>query len=67
MGNQADLKGWDSKDDFDKMTPAENKQFWSEICATFKKFTPNFTGSVEIKIYQGKAKKMNKGRTIPLE
>jgi len=42
MGNQADLKGWDSKDDFDKMTPAENQQFWKENHAIFKKFTPNF-------------------------
>ncbi len=67
MGNKADLKGWDSKDDFDKMTPAEKQQFWKEISATFRKFTPNFTGSVEIKIYKGDVKKMNKNWTVPLE
>jgi len=67
MGTRADLKGWGSKDDFDKMTPSEKQRFWREICAIFKKFTPNFTGSVKIHIFQGKAKKMNKERTIRLD
>ncbi len=35
MGNQADIEGWDSKDDFDKLTQAENQQFWREISAIF--------------------------------
>ena len=42
MGTRDDLEGWDSKDDFDKMTPSEKQQFWREIRAIFKKFTPNF-------------------------
>ena len=67
MGNRDDLEEWDSEDDFDKMTPSEKQEFWSEISATFRKFTPNFTGSVEIQIYKGDVKKMNKGRTISLD
>ncbi len=52
------------EDDFDKMSDSQFKKFKKQLTIVFKKFVPNFTGSVELHLVNGEPKVFKKTKTL---